>query len=87
MNFSSRKLLVALGLASASLLTLGGCAVVPGPFGPVIVPPRAVIGPVVVAPAPPVIYSPSPVYPAPYYRSYGWGHRGHHHHHHHGGYR
>lgn len=64
---------VGIGVAS----TLGGCAVMPGPYGePVVVPviPAPVYGPV---------YVPGPVFvPGPVYGGYnnGWGH----HHHHHG---
>ncbi|HPU52471.1 MAG TPA: hypothetical protein PK359_13005 [Burkholderiaceae bacterium] len=57
---------ILLSAAALSLVALGGCAVVPGPYGPQVVP-----APVVVTPA----YRQPYVYPAPavVYPSYGGG--------------
>jgi hypothetical protein len=69
---ASAKAIAAMAVAASALL--GGCAVVPGPYGPHVVGPRvgvAVGGPVY-APAPvyaaPPAYYPAPsYYPAPVY--------------------
>jgi hypothetical protein len=78
----SFKAIAAIAVASSALL--GGCAVVPGPYGPHVVGPRIVVAapsPVYVAPAP--VYH-SPVYVAPPVYNYGYGH---HHPRHRGWYR
>jgi hypothetical protein len=81
MRFENRfgvsvKAIAAVAVASSALL--GGCAVVPGPYGPHVVGPRIVIA----APAP-VYVAPAPVYVAPPVYYYGRG--GHHHQPHHRG--
>jgi hypothetical protein len=79
MRFENRfgvsvKAIAAVVVASSALL--GGCAVVPGPYGPHVVGPRIVVA----APAP-VYVAPSPVYVAPpvyYYGRGGYHHQPHH---------
>lgn len=61
------KLRLLLGIAVVSLAGLGGCAVVPGPYGPQVVP----AAPVVVAP---VYRAPGYAYPGYYGRP--WHGRG-----------
>jgi hypothetical protein len=55
----SLKAIATVAVAASALL--GGCAVVPGPYGPHVVGPRVVVA----APGP--VYAPAPVYAAPSY--------------------
>jgi hypothetical protein len=88
MRFENRfgvsvKAIAAVAVAASALL--GGCAVVPGPYGPHVVGPRIVVAapaPVYVAPAP-VYVAPAPVYVSPPVYYYGRG--GYHHQPRHGG--
>jgi hypothetical protein len=75
MKFENRfgvsvKAIAVVAVAASALL--GGCAVVPGPYGPHVVGPRIVVA----APAP-VYVAPAPVYVAPPVYYYGRG--GYHH--------
>jgi hypothetical protein len=62
----SSKVIAAVAISASALL--GGCAVVPGPYGPHVVGPRIVVA----APAP-VYVAPAPVYVAPPVYYYGRG--------------
>ncbi len=71
MRFENRfgmpvKAIAAVAVVASALL--GGCAVVPGPYGPHVVGPRIVVA----APAP-VYVAPAPVYVAPPVYYYGRG--------------
>jgi hypothetical protein len=64
------KAIAAIAVAASALL--GGCAVVPGPYGPHVVGPRVVVAaPVPVYSAP--SYYPAPVYVGPPVVNYGYG--------------
>jgi hypothetical protein len=66
LSSASVKAIAVVAVAASALL--GGCAVVPGPYGPHVVGPRVVV----TAPAP-VYVAPAPVYVAPPVYYYGRG--------------